>query len=418
MTPSFLNNSTKLETPVPPGGALSVVLIAPNALLRQTLCRLVDGPLATLARIVPDYPGAQALAELKLPDFDVVIVELDSDPERALALIETICQSASATVMAYCGKNDPALLVRSMRAGARDFLVEPVLPQAIEEALVRADARCQTRKPRKTAGKVVSFIGAKGGAGVTMIATNFAVALAKESAAKVVIVDLDLALGDVALGLGVKPAFSIADALGHSERLDWDFLSTLLIEHSTGLTVLAAPDVYGPFPAPGKEVAKVLSLLREQFEYVVVDGGSGAGEMQDAALEMAETIYLVTEVNIPALRNAQRINAYVTAKFGKLRLEVVLNRFDSRAVEFDQASSRKTLAEPVNWSIPNDYVAVRRAQNSGELLTAEDSPVSRVLVKMARAACGKAQDPEKKSKKRFSFFGSVLPAKVADGLRG
>ena len=403
--PNLLDNSTKLEHPATPGGALSVVLIAPNPQLRQTLCKLLDGPLATLSRTVAEYPSPQALSELKLSDFDVVVVELDTNAERALELIEAICQNVSATVMAYCGKNDAALLVRSMRAGARDFLIEPVLPGTIDEALARAAARCQSPKHKKAPGKLVTFIGAKGGAGVTMIATNFAVALTKESAGKVVIVDLDLALGEVALNLNVSPTFSIMDAMAHTDRLDSDFLSTLLIRHDSGLTVLAAPDVYQSFDPRGKNAAKVLSLLREQFEYVVVDAGNGAGEMQDAAFDLAETIYLVTEVNIPALRNAKRITAYVTAKFGNRRLEVILNRFDSRAVEIDQNSSRNALAQPVNWSVPNDYVAVRRAQNSGDPLAKEDSPVSRVLFQMARAACGKAVEPEKKIKKKFSFFG-------------
>ena len=134
-----------------------------------------------------------------------------------------------------------------MRAGAREFLPEPLLANTLKEAVARALARREKSQHQAPVGKVLMFAGAKGGSGVTTVATNFAIALTKEDAGKVVLVDMDLQLGEVALGLGLTPQFSILDALKNEERLDADFLMSMLVRHTSGLAVLASPEQYTSF---------------------------------------------------------------------------------------------------------------------------------------------------------------------------
>ena len=186
-----------------------------------------------LQAIRRDWTICPAMLDQK---YDVVIIELDSDPEYALELVESIGSDGMATVMVYSASADPELLVRCMRAGAREFLTLPLAPEVMAEALVRASARRpMMQTPRKTSGKLLAFMGAKGGAGATMVACNFAVALAKESGQKTLLIDLDLPLGDAALNLGIVAEFSTIDALDAAERLDSRFLSQLLVKHSSGL---------------------------------------------------------------------------------------------------------------------------------------------------------------------------------------
>ena len=178
-------------------------------------------------------------------EYDVVIVELDSNPEYALDLVENICGSSSVTVMVYSEQVYPEMLVRCMRAGAREFLTQPITPSSIAEAMVRASVRRPAvRRQRKMAGKLLVFAGAKGGSGVTTVASNFAVSLARESGQSTVLIDLNLPLGNAALDLGLTPQYSTVNALLNFNRLDSNYLSTLLVKHSSGLSVLAAPDKY------------------------------------------------------------------------------------------------------------------------------------------------------------------------------
>src|SRR6185312_9467719 len=142
--------------------------------------------------------------------------------------------------MVYSARADSELLVRCMRAGVREFLTEPVLPSTVGEALVRASVRRDEvrRHKKKATGKLLVFVGAKGGSGATTVASNFAVALAKQSGGKVALLDLDLQLGDAALTLGVVTKFTALDALENMNRLDSDVLSVLMAKHESGLAVL------------------------------------------------------------------------------------------------------------------------------------------------------------------------------------
>jgi pilus assembly protein CpaE len=289
-----------------------------------------------------------------------------------------------------------------MRAGAREFLTQPIAPGTIAEALVRASVRRPaTNSSKKVGGKLLVFLGSKGGSGVTTIASNFAIALAQESGKSTVLVDLDLPFGEAALDLGINAEFSVANALQNVDRLDSNFLSKLLIKHSSGLSVLAAPDRYTPLRASDEAVEKLITVVRQDFEYVVVDGGSNLGFCK-MLLDLGAAAYLVTQVSISELRNSNRlISEFFNSGAGKL--EVVLNRFTPRSLSIDEENITKALTKPVNWKIPNDYSAARRAQDTATPLALEDSPISRVIRQMARTACNLSPTADKK--KRFSLFG-------------
>ena len=133
----------------------------------------------------------------------------------------------------------------------------------------------------------------------------------------------------------------------------------------------------------------------------MVDAGSRL-ELQSArlCLKRATAVYLVTQVSISELRNSNRlISEFFTLRQPKL--EIVLNRFTPRTLSIDEENITKALTMPPNWKIPNDYPAARRAQNTATPLALEDSPIARVIRQMARAACGSADNPEKK--KRFQL---------------
>ena len=385
---------------------LSIVLVAPDEGRRGILMRALTGQQAAIAREFSAYPNIAHLAKVTDVDCDVVLIDLEADPEVALDLVESVCgQNPALTVMAYSSKGAPDLLVRCMRAGAREFLTDPLSSATLSDALIRASARrLETDRRKKVSGKMLVFVGAKGGTGVTTLASNFAIALQKESGREVALVDLDIQLGGVSLVLGIKPKFTILDALRNGNRLDSDFVTSLLTEHSSGVLVLAASDQYhSPMSMEDSSLGKLIYILRDQFPYVVVDGGSSLGKGRDLLLELADSIYLVTQVDVPSLRNANRLIAYMDVMGNsQRRVEVVLNRFDPRRTEIDDERITKALSRPFQWKVPNDFTGVRRSENTGEPLALQNSAVSRAMHQMALAACGKIADRQKK--KRFGLF--------------
>ena len=262
--------------------------------------------------------------------------------------------------------------------------------------------RDELSRLKKTSGKLLVFVGAKGGAGVTTVASNFALSLAKEGAGKVALLDLDLHLGDAGLALGVTSKFSTSDALENTSRLDADFLSALLTQHSPELSVLAGPDAIASGHVTVASVEKLLRIAREAFTYVVVDAGSHAADICETLFEAATTVYLVTQVGIPELRNANRLVSRYFKGADSSKLEIVLNRFVPRSLEIDEATVAKALTQPVKWKVPNDFPAARRAQNTGVPIILADSAISREICGMASAASGHALKQEKK--KKFGLF--------------
>lgn len=382
--------------------SLSVALIGPEEMRRRAVAGALAGTQARVTREYVSYPSLGDVPKLLGSDYDVIVVELDTDPEYALELVENICVSSSITVMIYSVQSDPAMLVRCMRAGAREYLTLPIAEDSMDEALVRAMVRRPTSRPAKrTAGKLQVFAGAKGGSGTTTIASNFAVSLARESDESVLLIDLNLPIGDAALGLGIRSQFSTANALENTGRLDSNFLQKLLVKHSCGLFVLAAPDDYVPVSGGPEAIERLLAVARHSFNHVVVDAGANLGSGVKTLIEEATTFYLVTQVNVSELRNSNRLISMLLKTYRR-KPEIVLNRFTPNSLGIGEREIEKALNQPPRWRIPSDYEAALRAQNTASALVLENSPISRVIRQMARASCGLPEEPDKK--KFFSLF--------------
>ncbi|MDR3739413.1 MAG: AAA family ATPase [Terracidiphilus sp.] len=385
-------------------GGLTVALIGPHDARRRIVANALAGAGVSSIRELTAYPSKlEDAAKSMEQEFDVVIIDLDSDQNYALQLVEAIAASGAITVMVYSMNPDPNLLMNCMRAGAREFLPHPIGLEALNEAINRAWMRRPASRGKQGAGgKVVVFMGGKGGSGVTTVACNFAVSLVQECKQNTILIDLDLPLGDAALNLGITPQFSTVDALQNYSRMDQNFLSRLLVKHSSDVYVLAAPGKFPQVEIVNDAVEKLVSVAKQAFDFVVIDVGSRFDFSGSTLVERADTVYLVMQAGIPELRNSHRvISEYF--KNGGSNLEIVLNRFMPRSGGVDEEHISKALTRPVQWKIPSDYVTVRRMQNEATPLALEDSMIARAIQDMARTACGLPTKPEKK--KGFSLFG-------------
>jgi pilus assembly protein CpaE len=384
--------------------ALSIALIDPDDQRRYEVAGALAEFPGTTVREYASFPADLDDLPLMLErHYDVVLIGLDSDAEYAFELVESLCDYNSTTVMVYTGQTCLELAIRFMRAGAREFLTLPLLPAEIADALDRVSTR-RTASPhgRRTSKKQFVFMGAKGGCGVTTLASNFAVALAQESGEKTLLIDLGVPLGDVAINLGMSSEYSTANALQDPSRLDANFLRSLLAKHGSGVSVLPAPGEFSPHPATVDAINKLLTVARQSFVYVVVDAGSRVDLMGTSLFGESANLYLITQVGISELRNANRLITQFFAMRGR-SLQIVLNRYTPHAMIFDEQQIAKALTRPALWKIPDDYATARRTRSTATPIALEDSPISNVIRQMARTACGLSANPDKK--KGFSLFG-------------
>lgn len=400
LSASRLTRARMMDVVDPPfvgAGVLSIALISPDEERRKAAVSALSECPTYQIQEFGAYPASLEDAPRTLNrDFDVVLVDLDSDPEYALHLVRSICIKGLATVMVYSAQADPEMLLRSMRAGAREFLTLPFNPGAMAEALDIASAlRSAVRPLKKAGGKLMVFLSAKGGSGVTTLACNFAVSLAQESGQQTLLIDLNLPLGGATINLGIKAKHSIVSAFQNFSRLDSRSFSSLLEKHVSGLSVLAAPSELAPAHVSEEAIDKLLNVARQEFDYVVVDAGSKLNLQIMRLLDESATIYMVTQLGLAELRNSNRLISRL-AGTGSPRLEIVINRYDPLNPEIDEEHVTDALTRPAEWKIPNDYAAVRRMQSTATPLMDDDSEISRAIREMTRAVCGQPDLQEAK----------------------
>jgi pilus assembly protein CpaE len=389
-------------------GVLSIAVISPDEQRRNAATTaLAEFQGGSIQEFISYPPSLDDVSRTLGHNFDVVLIDLDSDSEYALDLVESISIRALATSMVYSTRADSELLLRCMRAGAREFLTLPFDAGVMAEALVRASAlRAASQPPKKADGSLLVFLSAKGGSGVTTLACNFAVSLAQESKKKMLLIDLNLPLGDAAINLGIQAEYSTVNALQNYNRLDANFLSTLLVQHGSGLFMLAAPSELTSAQVCDEAIDKLLEVTLQEFDYVVVDAGARLDPQRTHLCDESATIYLVTQIGIPELRNSNRLIKQLSTTGGP-KVEIVINRYDPRKQEISEEDITRALTRPAQWKIPNNYAVVRRMQNSATPITQEDSTIARAIRQMTKSVCGPtvSSEPKPEKKRGFSLFG-------------
>lgn len=380
---------------------LSVALIGPDERSRTLVAMALADTHRAVIREFNSYPPEPEHLRRLLMSFDVVVLDLDTDPDLVLELVEETGASDTASIMVFSERNDPKLAIRLMRAGTREYLLLPFERGAVAEALARITAAPHERagaversEGRKAPGGLHVFLGSKGGSGVTTVACNVAIALAQQPEHSILLIDLALPIGDCALCLGISAGYSTEDALRNTDRLDASLLHNLLVKHRSGVFVLAAPTKVPDIEVSKDSIDKLIAIARQEFDYVIVDVGSRIDVAAKVLFDDASTIYLVTQTGISELRNSNRLISQFFTE-GSENLEIVINRFESRFLETaNEDVITKALGRPVRWKIPDDQDAARALQHGDGGLA--ETRTSRISLEMASSINGLPIPQEKR----------------------
>ena len=282
----------------------------------------------------------------------------------------------STSIFAIASTAEPDQILQAMRAGANEYLAwsmngeaGPRLDETFHTALQRTVQRSRP-KDQDRSPAVLSFFGTKGGAGTTTVAVNTAIEIARVSKKPTLIIDLHQFIGEVSLFLGVRPRFTLVDALDNLHRLDAEFLRELVVKHKTGLDILAGGEhIDRPGPQDSVGFEQLIQVLARTYDYIIIDAGTLTGPCTDVAVFAADTIYLVANPDIACIRNANRL----LDRIGQLganrdRVRVLLNRMsDQHQIAPKQIET--TLGLSLHMTFPSDYEVVASALNSGVPLT-------------------------------------------------
>ena len=366
--------------------------------------------LQNMAQVVTSAVRPEQVAdEYRKVNPGVVLVAVSAQTPHNFGYIYNVT-AAGGIVIVVSQTKDSDLILRAMRSGAREFVVDTDVDEI--QMAVRAQA---AHLEAQTDGSVITVFPAKGGVGSTMIATNLAGALQRKGM-RVCLVDLDLHLGDVVSFMDIAGSYSIGDLLSNLARLDRDLLETSITKHSSGVAVLAQSGRMeeSEHIAPA-DVGKLLGILRQHYDRVIVDGVRGFDEMSLAALDASQVLLMVLTQDVPAVRNAQRcLELFGRLGYDQQKVKLILNRYQ-KASKITLEVIADTLKAPVAHTITNDFVSIIDAINRGVLLV-EAAPRAKLTQDISDLVSVVSKEATTQSRATpKGFLRGLLSRKVADG---
>ncbi len=342
------------------------------------------------------------------PSLDICIVDFDTDPGKALGISALIQHySPNTAIFAVSGDNTPEVIIQAMRSGCREYLFKPVDREQLTKAVARVGSR-QRPRPKRSNTQVLSFIGAKGGCGVTTVATQLGGLLASFCSRKTILLDLHPTLGDAALYLGfTSHKYNSLDLIQNTGRMDSELLQSLVLHHQSGLDVVPAPQDFDSTQRISPEaMANTLAFLRDRYDCILVDLPSRLNDETVGVVSHSEYIYVVTVAEVAALRNVARILNYLDhAQVAADRVRVILNRFEKRSA-ISEAQIEKVIGRKIFWSVPNEYQqAVKTITGGDPASQISRSELLRNIKGWAEAIGGKPAADDKGPKKRGGLLG-------------
>jgi pilus assembly protein CpaE len=314
---------------------------------------------------------------------DLILISTTEPEAQVLEAIQHARGHGNAPILAVGPVQDPKLILQAQRCGAREFIdlarLEEEFPLALER--LRQAGAMKARQ-----GKTVAVISANPGAGVTMVASNLAFALAESYPGRVALAEVGAGVPELALDLDLAPPHTVEELVGDWERMDPRMVRQALAEHPAGVQVLAcAPESLSPADVSQNAMRRTVLLLQSLFDFTVLDLGHSLTASALEALALTHVVVVVVRLDVPSLRLARRfLSRLVDQGVDEKKLRVAANRYGQRGL-VGWKKIEQALGFPVQVWIPDDPAAVNDALNHGKplLQTAHRAKITRRFGQLA-----------------------------------
>lgn len=336
---------------------------APEDLLNGVLGARGFAPVVMLGSL------AELTAQLRTrtPHLVIVPVPMAGEGAEFAVFAAELRQHPGTAAIGTAPSKDADTVLAAMRAGVLEFLVAPPDRADLEAAVTRVLASATVPSSR---GRVFTVFSAKGGLGTSTVAASLAWALAhRDDRPRVAFVDFTTSGAGVRVMLDLQPMYDLGSVVNRSATLDREFLRSCLFAHDEGVAILAAADELDAADPLSLAVAsRVLELLREDFDYIVVDADHHFADPTLAALDAADRIVLVTHADVSALRSCQRsLGVFVRLGYPADKVMTVINRRADRD-RISVSDAERVLGRRVDARLPNDFESCSDAITFGQFL--------------------------------------------------
>ena len=307
----------------------------------------------------------------------IAIIDMNDENFEVLTKLSLSCPNCKTIII----KENPDVnfIVTSIRQGAKEILAYPIIKSEFTNCINKLTYQFSENYNKQERCKMITVFSNKGGIGKTSIAANMALELANVTKENVALIDLNFQFGDITAFMDIQPSFDISYMFDNLNSLNQEFLySTMEQYKDTSLYILADSPYFRPSKQiTTKQVTKFFEILKENFAYIVVDTDSVFDAKTISTLDQSDIIFLVTIVNLPALRNCQRcLNLFEKMGYDENKVQIIINRYMEND-EITIEDVEKLLNKKVYWKIPNNYFALMASINKGIPLS-ELNPSSNV----------------------------------------
>jgi pilus assembly protein CpaE len=333
---------------------------------------------------------------------DVVLLDLSTQIDEACETIRYLLnRNPPIQVVGLHTHQDGTAIVRSLRAGASEFLWTPFDASAQRSAYERVvKLRAPAAVEERELGMVFGFASTKPGSGASTVAAQSAFAIQRLTQKRVLLLDLDLMGGTIGFYLKIQHPHSLVDLLDREnlpDQEEWESLTA----HLDGIDILPGPEEPQTATLDPGRLSLVIAMVRKQYDFVVLDLPSIFHRTAMLAFSEANSACLVTTAELPSLHLTRKaIEMLDVVGFEKSRYSILVNRL-SRQEGIAAADVQKMFGASVNAVLPNDYFSLHRVVTRGVPLS-QEAELGRAIESFAGKLAGIAVDPARKSK---SFWG-------------
>ncbi len=394
---------------------LRLAIVDPNDSTRELLKRQLLGmEMVWLEAECSRYDFFADVVQQTSPDIGVV--EIDGDSDKALDLVENLTlTSPDCAILVVSSSTDGNLILRALRAGAKEFLSQPIKIEDLVTALGRiSDRRSGNDTKKKRSTEVFAFIGASGGVGTTTTAVNVGCNWAGDESRNVALLDLDFCLGDADVLLDSIPEYTLLDVAQNVTRLDISLLKRSMTRHASGLYLLPRPPQLEDIDRIVEEdMRRVIGLMKASFSQVVLDLSKGFTPIDMAAMELATKVVVMIQLDLACLRNVVRILASLDSISAiRDKIHVVVNHAGRDGNQISTKKIEETLGREIYWEIPHNQRVAQESREQG-IPFCESAPKANLtssLQEFSDKLLGVIPEAEASGSSGLGWFKNLLPS--------
>ncbi|MEP7364414.1 MAG: hypothetical protein ABI972_14260 [Acidobacteriota bacterium] len=398
-----------------PAVSQPVLIVSGEKKLKSELIPVLSKelPMAPLVEL-SQMPDRRLIAEMASGERPALIfLDVTTNKEMGLETLALLSHGlVGVPVVVILSGNDPDLILRCLRTGASEFLLQPVTAEQVQPVLARLVMR--KGEGALTGGARVQVImPVKGACGASTLASNLVFHWKRHGFKRIMLADFDPATGTIPFLLKLKPTYSFVDAMTREGGLDSDIWRGLITKHQD-VDVLLSPENPIDVDSASAELGPLFDFARQAYDIITVDAPGPHGNWAQSLANIADELILVTTNELPALRATQRVlQNFDRLGIDRAKIKLIVNRY-STEVGLNQEAIETALHSDVFHVVPSDYDAVQAALVEGKPI-GPGSPIGKSLMQLADRLAGKRAASADAPKPKKSSIGSLFSGLIGRG---